>query len=546
MCTDKRFFGFRVVSRDELTYDITETFKLVFIDVYDLENLSEEEILDLAKEGDELASADIMVGGSLNDPRDIQQLIDWVNITNYTPSLEDEQTIKDALNMASVDEGLISTAIDNDCALEAFSATEGPLDNLKALIKDKVQRAVTRATMTRENKLGTQLEPIYDNNEKKISQELIAGGEAKPTTMTEAQIASYYIERMTTEKPIPEQLYPLFMLTQEQSSLNSLRKAITLIEAGGGDMSSAWAKIKVALGAKTLTEEQEKEFNSAVLALQQKILFGIKAAKEKKWTIAGYTMNEELAEKWGNSTSAQNVLDEVVEINEKANRNVFRKLIKYWPSMDDSTKAKFLDKLLPKSITSGRSALMAYLLKLNSPLTNWLFALCLEQGKAGQSIKREAIDLLTDTRYTDDFRNLFETYGTAGLKLGEGEYTSAAMASGKGAAQLLILREAMKIPSYEMKNLMTESGAWKSVAGMNAEWAKNLAKQVSSRALDDKNKAARITKAAASVRRRLEAITTGPLSSPELKKTYRGMSDTAILDFWEASKKSGTIPPELL
>ena len=546
MCTDKRFFGFRVVSRDEQTYEDTETFKLVFIDVYDLENLSEEEILDLAKEGDELASAEIMVGGSLNDSKDIQQLIDWVKFTEYTPSQEDEQIIKDALDMATIDEALISTAIDNDCALEALSATEGPLDNLKALIKDKVQQAVTKAEMAKERKIGAILEPIYNSNEKKISQELIAGGEAKPTTMTEAQIAAYYIERMTTEKPIPERLYPLFMLTQEQSSLNSLRKAITLIEAGGGDMSSAWAKIKVALGAKTLTKEQKKEFDSAVLALQQKILFGIKAAKEKKWTIAGYTMNEELAEKWKNSTSAQNVLDEVVEINEKVDSNVLRKLIKYWPSMDDSTKAKFLDKLLPKSITSGRSTLMAYLLTLNSPLTNWLFTLCLEQGKAGQSIKREAIDLLTDARYTKDFRNLFETYGTAGLKLGEGEYTSAAMASGKGAAQLLILRMAMKIPSYEMKNLMTESGAWKSVAEMNAEWAENLAKQVRSHALDDRNKAARITGKAAEYRRKLEDITTGPLSDPELKKTYRNMSDIAILDFWKASKKSGTIPPELL
>jgi len=482
MYTDKRFLGFRVESRDKLTYDITETFKLIFIDVYDLENLSEEEILDLAKEGDKLASAEIMVDGSLNDSRDIRQLMDWIKFTEYTPSQEEEQIIKDALNMATVDEALISTAIDNDCALETLSATEGqgPLDNLKALIKDKVQRAITKVTMAKERKIGAILEPIYNSNEKKISQELIAGGEAKPTTMTEAQIAAYYIERMTTEKPIPERLYPLFMLTQEQSSPNSLRKAITLIEAGGGDMSSTWAKIKEALGAETLAEERKKEFDSAVLALQQKILFGIKAAKEKKWTIAGYTMNEELAEKWKNSTYAQNVLDEVVEINEKVDSNVLRKLIKYWPSMDDSTKAKFLDKLLPKSITSGRSTLMAYLLTLKSPLTNWLFTLCLEQGKAGQSIKREAIDLLTDARYTKDFRNLFETYGTAGLKLGEGEYTSAAMASGKGAAQLLILIMAMKIPSYEMKNLMTEAGAWKSVAGMNAEWAENLAKQVRS------------------------------------------------------------------
>ena len=64
-------------------------------------------------------------------------------------------------------------------------------------------------------------------------------------------------------------------------------------------------------------------------------------------------------------------------------------------------------------------------------------------------------------------------------------------------------------------------------------------------ALDDRNKAARITRAAAAVRRKLEDITTGPLSDPELKKTYKGMSDTAILDFWKASKKSGTIPPDL-
>lgn len=534
MNINKDFILYKVEKINEQTGQQEISYKLSITEDLDLPEIVEEDGAQLTQ----------VLRGSLDSSADIENLINWISNSNYTPQSQEIELInRELINSLSEDDDIISKAIEEDCAIESLVATEGPLSKLKELLTNKAEGIQTSINTRRQRKSGSNLTTAYAENEKSINAALVAGTIVKPTQMTDGQLLTYYVEEMQVGNY--KQLQTLYALIQENSAIQSFRKSIPIISMG--DMQQEWEQMITFLSISNPDQKQEKEADSIIKAIQQKIQAGINTIKGRKLVVVGYTMREDLANLWKDSTSNDTVVEgEVLDISEE-NKD---KINRVWTKLGKTKQIAIIEKLLPATIKEGRTYLSAYLQQQEKPLDDKVYELCIAQvGMNGKDIPGKAIQLLTSPKTDRKLKETFRTYGTEGLDLSDGSYDSASLKTGVKpfAAQLLVIVLAKGAVSYSLqKGLSKEdgdsegglikNGKWKTAEEMNPE-IDIILSQIENRSEERPQVTAEIVNKAAEYRQRI-------LSSDqkeEIKSYFRQLSDEDLVTQYKLIIKSGYI-----